>query len=127
MKHLLFIATFLTACAGQRMELADGTKITRAHLGGKDFYSYKRTSAGAITVVSRSDVNDSYNRTVDAASALGTGAIYAGVEKAADAGATAVSLGAQKQATKQAGINAALEAERIKAGVETTRILNPAP
>lgn len=64
-------------------------------------------------------------KALDVAETTAGGLIYAGVEKAKDAADAAVAIGAQKQATKQAAINAALESEKIKAGVETTRILTP--
>jgi hypothetical protein len=92
-------------------------------LGGKRTILYRN---GDVLYVDRSDYEKSYGDTMEAGTTLGTGMIMGNVAKAADAADAAVARSGQREATRRAGIAAGLEAERIKAGLETTRILNPA-
>jgi hypothetical protein len=128
---MLLPILFLAACNVHDPVRLVGKDNTEINLGRSvNFASQSYVSSGfdargnpRITIRDNSEAVPS--RALDVAGVAYGTHVWGAVEKAADAGATAISLGAQKQATKQAGINAALEAERIKAGVETTRILNP--
>lgn len=119
---LLLCAGLLPACnSPSQITLADGTVITHGgHLGGKRSIAYKRTAAGTVTYVEKTDNSESFQAGVTGGvSTFGLHEVGLS-SRATTASDTAIAVGAQKAATAQAAQKAAVEKAAIAADVTKT-------
>ncbi len=120
MRPLLLLPVLLVSCAGpSRTVIVDGsTSMTveeTGSLGGKTFSHVTKSKLGALSITKRNDMEASFQAGVTAGVGAFTAYQYGLTQRASDAASAGVAIGAQKAATKQAGIAAGVETERIRA------------
>ncbi len=127
----LFSFLLLVSCNTHdpsRLVGKDGTELNvgkSINVASKSFTNVGFDKYGHPRMVIRDDSEAVPKRALETVETVAIPMVYAGVQKAADAADAAVAVSAQKQVTKQAAINAGLEAERIKAGTEALKITTP--